>query len=173
MSWEYYGYLFTWIHGNWKNKLSNFKFMDAKLCLLLNLLTVLPVDNLHRVVTSIPSRKSWTLPKFLCQSVNSWYSFYRPRKDERLSGPWSHPVVLNTGHLDWKSNTLTSGRRTSTFFCIHTHYVCCLSHFKLSEFFLLFKQFFFACGRLFKFCSSFVSKLYRRSSLHKLMWCLL
>ena len=25
---------------------------------------------------------------------NSWYSFYRPRKDERLSQPWSHPVVL-------------------------------------------------------------------------------
>ena len=25
----------------------------------------------------------------------SWYSFYRPRKDERLSRPWSHPVVLN------------------------------------------------------------------------------
>ena len=29
----------------------------------------------------------------------SWYSFYRPRKDERLSRPWSHPVVLNTGPL--------------------------------------------------------------------------
>ena len=28
---------------------------------------------------------------------NSWYSFYQPRKDERLSQPWSHPVVLNTG----------------------------------------------------------------------------
>ena len=23
--------------------------------------------------------------------------FYRPRKDERLSWPWSHPLVLNTG----------------------------------------------------------------------------
>ena len=31
---------------------------------------------------------------------NSWYSFYRVRKDERLSRPWSHPVVLNTGPLD-------------------------------------------------------------------------
>ena len=28
---------------------------------------------------------------------NSWYSFYRPQKDERLSWPWSHPMVLNTG----------------------------------------------------------------------------
>ena len=28
---------------------------------------------------------------------NYWYSFYRPRKDERLSRPWSHPVVLSTG----------------------------------------------------------------------------
>ena len=27
----------------------------------------------------------------------SWYSFYRPQKDEKLSRPWSHPVVLNMG----------------------------------------------------------------------------
>ena len=38
---------------------------------------------------------------------NSWYSFYRPRKNERLSQPWSHPVVLITGPLDWESSTLT------------------------------------------------------------------
>ena len=37
---------------------------------------------------------------------NFWYSFYRPRKDERLGQPWSHPVVLNTGPLDWQSSTL-------------------------------------------------------------------
>ena len=37
-----------------------------------------------------------------------WYSTYRPQKDERLSQPWSHPVVLNTGPLDWKSSTLTT-----------------------------------------------------------------
>ena len=39
---------------------------------------------------------------------NSWYSFYRPEKDERLSQPWSHPVVLNTGPLDWESSALTT-----------------------------------------------------------------
>ena len=39
---------------------------------------------------------------------NSWYSFYRPRKDEMLSRPWSHPVVLNTGPLDWESSALTT-----------------------------------------------------------------
>ena len=37
-----------------------------------------------------------------------WYSFYRPRKDERLSRPWRHPVVLNTGPLDWESSVLTT-----------------------------------------------------------------
>ena len=37
---------------------------------------------------------------------NSWYSFYRPWKDERLSQPLSHPVVLNTGPLDWESSIL-------------------------------------------------------------------
>ena len=35
---------------------------------------------------------------------NPWYLFYRPRKDERLIRPWRHPVVLNTGPLDWESS---------------------------------------------------------------------
>ena len=40
---------------------------------------------------------------------HSWYSFYLPRKDERLrSQPWSHPVVLIMGPLDWESSTLTT-----------------------------------------------------------------
>ena len=39
---------------------------------------------------------------------NSWYSFYQPQKDERLSWPWSHPVVLNTVLLDWESSALTT-----------------------------------------------------------------
>ena len=38
----------------------------------------------------------------------SWYSFYQPRKDERLSRPWSHSVVLITGPLDWESSALTT-----------------------------------------------------------------
>ena len=47
---------------------------------------------------------------------NSWYSFYRPRKDERLSRPWSHPLVLNTGSLDWESSALTTCAASS--FCV-------------------------------------------------------
>ena len=47
---------------------------------------------------------------------NSWYSFYRPRKDERLSRPWSHPVVLNTGPLDWKSSALIAAYFTQSEF---------------------------------------------------------
>ena len=39
---------------------------------------------------------------------NSWYSFYWTQKNERLSWPWSYPVVLNTRHLDWESSTLTT-----------------------------------------------------------------
>ena len=34
--------------------------------------------------------------------------FYRPRKDEKLSRPWSNSVVLNTGPLDWESSTLAT-----------------------------------------------------------------
>ena len=39
---------------------------------------------------------------------NSWYSFDRPRMDERLSRPWSDPMVLITGPLDWESSALTT-----------------------------------------------------------------
>ena len=36
------------------------------------------------------------------------YSFHQTQKDRRLSQPWSHPVVLNTGPLNWESSTLTT-----------------------------------------------------------------
>ena len=39
-------------------------------------------------------------------SRNSRYSFDRHRKDERLSQPWSHHVVLKLGLLDWESSAL-------------------------------------------------------------------
>ena len=39
---------------------------------------------------------------------NSWYPFYQPQRDERLSRPWSHSVVLNTETLDWESSALTT-----------------------------------------------------------------
>ena len=39
---------------------------------------------------------------------NSWCSFYQPQKDERLSRPWSQPIVLSTGSLDWESSILTT-----------------------------------------------------------------
>ena len=36
------------------------------------------------------------------------YSFYQPPKNERLSWPWSHPMVLTMRILDWESSTLTT-----------------------------------------------------------------
>ena len=39
---------------------------------------------------------------------NPLYSFYQPWKDEQLSQPWSHPVVLSTGPLDWEFSALTT-----------------------------------------------------------------
>ena len=47
---------------------------------------------------------------------NSWYSFYRPRKDERLIRSWSHPVVLNTGPIFSCFLTLTSFCKSSNHF---------------------------------------------------------
>ena len=34
--------------------------------------------------------------------------FYQPQKYERLSQPCTHPVVFNTGNLDWQSSALTT-----------------------------------------------------------------
>ena len=40
--------------------------------------------------------------------VSSWDSFHQPRKVEKLSRPWSHSVVLNTGCLHSESSALTT-----------------------------------------------------------------
>ena len=42
------------------------------------------------------------------KSMNSWYSFDQPRKDEMLSQAWSNLVVLNPDPLDWECNILTT-----------------------------------------------------------------
>ena len=49
----------------------------------------------------VTSRRQFTF----CHQVlrKSWYSFDWSLKDEGLSRPWSHPVVLNTGPLNWES----------------------------------------------------------------------
>ena len=52
--------------------------------------------------TRATSRRQFTFYHLVPR--NSWYSFCRPRKDERLSRSWGHPVVLKTGPLDWESS---------------------------------------------------------------------
>ena len=39
---------------------------------------------------------------------SNWYTFHRPRKDERLSRPWSYTLVLTLVALDLKSSVLTT-----------------------------------------------------------------
>ena len=48
------------------------------------------------------------LPPLVPSTKITWYSFHKPWKDERLSRPWSHSVVLNPGLLDWESSVLTT-----------------------------------------------------------------
>ena len=50
-------------------------------------------------------------------SQKSWYSFDWPQKDERLSRPWSHLVILNMEPLGWESSTLTTRP------LLHQHYI--------------------------------------------------
>ena len=49
-------------------------------------------------------------------SRSTWYSFHQPYKDERVSRPWSHPVVLNPRRLNWEFSALTT--RPLLQFCI-------------------------------------------------------
>ena len=64
---------------------------------------------------------------------NCWYSFYQPRKDERLSRPWSHPVVLHTGLLDWESRTLTSRPSLNSVYIVCTYLFYITPSFPMSN----------------------------------------
>ena len=64
------------------------------------------MDGFNCLKATATSRRQFTFYHIFPR--NSWYSFYWPWKDERLSQPWSHPVVLNTGPLDWESSALTT-----------------------------------------------------------------
>ena len=54
----------------------------------------------------VTTRRQFTFYQYVPR--NSWYSFDRLREDEKLSRPWSHPVVVNTESLDWESSVLTT-----------------------------------------------------------------
>ena len=70
-----------------------------------------------------------------CRVTTSfWYSFDRPRKDQRLIQPWSQPVISNLGPLHWESSALTTRTRlflhilfntqtTQPFLCLETNSV--------------------------------------------------
>ena len=46
---------------------------------------------------------------FYCYVLRKpWYSFDKPWKDERMTSPWRHPVILNLGALDCESSVLNS-----------------------------------------------------------------
>ena len=45
---------------------------------------------------------------FLPLSSQNFLVLILSREDERLSQPWSHPVVLSMGPLDWESSALTT-----------------------------------------------------------------
>ena len=64
------------------------------------------------------SRRQFTFYNLL--PINSWYSFYQPRKDEKLSWAWSHPLVLNTGPLYWEFSTLANRPLFHTFLLYHS-----------------------------------------------------
>ena len=50
---------------------------------------------------------------FTAKSPGVPYTFDRPRKDERLSRPWIHPVVLNPGPLSWEPSALMQHLNTT------------------------------------------------------------
>ena len=70
-----------------------------------NLCNVIKKNTKNRTIDLFKSYKTlWPLFMDGVQLPQGYSHFeeavYQPRKDERLSRPWSHPVVLNTGLLD-------------------------------------------------------------------------
>ena len=73
---------------------------------------------------------------------NYWYSFNRPRIDERLNGPWSHPVVLYVGQLDYESSALTTRpcrflKRTLIYICWRFNLSMYVSYFFVLDFVII------------------------------------
>ena len=96
------------------------------------------------------------------------YSFYWSRKDERLSQPWSHPVVLNMGPPDCKSSTLTA-RPSGWVSCGPSLLLLfkmedLLEHFYIYKFLILCIAQNFPCYLHFAFCWIVISLKYVWSS---------
>ena len=87
-------YLYSWFKTNLVSKACEQKKQT---------LWPLFMDGVQLPKAKTTSRRQFTF--YHSVPTNSWYSFYRLRKDERLSQPCSHPVVLNTGLLNWESST--------------------------------------------------------------------
>ena len=62
--------------------------------------------NFHKATKPLQGDTSFFTTKFL--EIPGIYSFDQPWKDERLSRPWAHLVVLNMGLLDWGSSALST-----------------------------------------------------------------
>ena len=85
-------------------------------------------DKSHLLPFHLKRTKNFTAPFYGWGSTASWLEplwggsllfttkspeifgtdFYRLRKDERLSRPWSYLVVLSMGPMNWESSALTS-----------------------------------------------------------------
>ena len=71
-----------------------------------NFMTTFLLIGFNYIKVTVTSRRKFTF--YHSVPRNTWYSFFRPRKDERLIRPWSHPVVSSMGPLDWQSSALTT-----------------------------------------------------------------
>ena len=69
---------------------------------------ITPLYGWGSTVSRLQSQYKWQFTFYHLVPRSSWYSTDRPQKDEKLSWPWNHPVVLNSGPLDWESSTLTT-----------------------------------------------------------------
>ena len=67
-----------------------------------------PFHGWGSTISRLQSHFEETFYFFHSTPKTSWYSFNQPQEDKRLSKPWSHPVVLNLGLLDWETSALTT-----------------------------------------------------------------
>ena len=84
------------------------KVMSCKLnCSIKNFNFMAPFSTVSRLQSHAEEIISFLL--LISQvSRSCWYSIDPSRKDQRLSWPWSHPVVLKLWPLDWESSALST-----------------------------------------------------------------
>ena len=90
----------------------------------------------------------------------SWYSIDQPQKDEMLSQPWSHPVVLNQGPMGGSKDDSAFHHRSFNYSLWLTIMISWSAHVWITRNYNLF----FSCVITIKKCGRMILKHFEKDS---------